>query len=144
MFKHILIPTDGSELAERAIALAIEQAKLNGASLTAVSVVDLYPYIGAIEVMPTGIEGWQQAIRTQADAAVQKVVDAAKAAGVACDSAVQEDTLAWRGLLDIAEQRHCDLIVMSSHGRSGLSSALLGSQTSRVLSHSKIPVLVMR
>lgn len=144
MFKHILITTDGSEFAERAIPIAIEQAKANGAKVTAVSVVDLYPYIGAIEVMPTGIEGWQEAIRAQADAAVQKVVDAAKAAGIACSTAVQEDTLAWRGLLAVAEREHCDLIVMSSHGRGGLTSALLGSQTARVLSHTKIPVLVVR
>ncbi|MDE2253523.1 MAG: universal stress protein [Betaproteobacteria bacterium] len=144
MFKHILITTDGSEFAERAIPIAIEQAKANGAKMTAVSVVDLYPYIGAIEVMPTGIEGWQEAIRAQADAAVQKVADAAKAAGIACSTAVQEDTLAWRGLLAVAEREHCDLIVMSSHGRGGLTSALLGSQTARVLSHTKIPVLVVR
>ena len=144
MFKHILITTDGSEFAERAIPVAIDQAKANGAKVTAVSVVDLYPYIGAIEVMPTGIEGWQEAIRAQADAAVQKVADAAKAAGIACNTAVQEDTLAWRGLLAVAEREHCDLIVMSSHGRGGLTSALLGSQTARVLSHTKIPVLVVR
>ena len=144
MFKHILITTDGSEFAERAIPVAIEQAKVNGAKVTAVSVVDLYPYIGAIEVMPTGIEGWQEAIRAQADAAVQKVSDAAKAAGIVCNTAVQEDTLAWRGLLAVADREHCDLIVMSSHGRGGLTSALLGSQTARVLSHTKIPVLVVR
>ena len=144
MFKHILIPTDGSELAEKAIPLTLEQARLNGARVTAVSVIDLYPYIGAIEVMPTGIEGWQEAIRAQAEAAVKKVVDAATVAGVPCDSAVQEDTLAWRGLLAVAEREGCDLIVISSHGRGGLSSALLGSQTARVLSHTKVPVLVVR
>ena len=144
MFKHILIPTDGSELAEKAIPLTLEQARLNGARVTAVSVIDLYPYIGAIEVMPTGIEGWQEAIRAQAEAAVKKVVDAATAAGVPCDSAVQEDTLAWRGLLAVAEREGCDLVVMSSHGRGGLTSALLGSQTARVLSHTKVPVLVVR
>jgi nucleotide-binding universal stress UspA family protein len=144
MFKHILIPTDGSELAEKAIPLTLEQARLNGARVTAVSVIDLYPYIGAIEVMPTGIEGWQEAIRAQAEAAVKKVVDAATAAGVPCDSAVQEDTLAWRGMLAVAEREGCDLIVISSHGRGGLSSAVLGSQTARVLSHTKVPVLVVR
>ncbi|MDE2128943.1 MAG: universal stress protein [Betaproteobacteria bacterium] len=144
MFKHVLIATDGSELSDRALPIALEQAKLNGARVTAASVIDLYPYIGAIEVMPTGIEGWQEAIRAQADAAVQKVADAAKAAGIPCNTAVQEDTLAWRGLLAVAEREHCDLIVMSSHGRGGLTSALLGSQTARVLSHTKIPVLVVR
>lgn len=144
MFKHILIPTDGSEIAQRAIPVALEQAKLQGARITAVSVVDLYPYIGAIEVMPTGIEGWQEAIRGQADAAVQAVADAARAAGIECDTAVQEDTLAWRGTLTVAERQKADLIIMSSHGRGGISSALLGSQTARVLSHSKIPVLVIK
>ena len=104
MFKHILIPTDGSDIAQRAIPVAIEQAKLQGARITAVSVIDLYPYIGAIEVMPTGIEGWQEAIRAQAEAAVQAVADAARAAGVECNTAVQEDTLAWRGMLAVAER----------------------------------------
>ena len=144
MFKHILIPTDGSDIAQRAIPVAIEQAKLQGARITDVSVIDLYSYIGAIEVMPTGIEGWQEAIRAQAEAAVQAVADAARAAGVECNTAVQEDTLAWRGALSVAEREKADLIVMSSHGRGGISSALLGSQTARVLSHSKIPVLVVR
>ena len=144
MFKHILIPTDGYDIAQRAIPVAIEQAKLQGARITAVSVIDLYPYIGAIEVMPTGIEGWQEAIRAQAEAAVQAVADAARAAGVECNTAVQEDTLAWRGALSVAEREKADLIIMSSHGRGGISSALLGSQTARVLSHSKIPVLVVR
>ncbi len=144
MFKHILIPTDGSDIAQRAIPVAIEQAKLQGARITAVSVIDLYPYIGAIEVMPTGIEGWQEAIRAQAEAAVQAVADAARAAGVECNTAVQEDTLAWRGALSVADREKADLIIMSSHGRGGISSALLGSQTARVLSHSKIPVLVVR
>ena len=144
MFKHILIPTDGSDIAQRAIPVAIEQAKLQGARITAVSVIDLYPYIGAIEVMPTGIEGWQEAIRAQAEAAVQAVADAARAAGVECNTAVQEDSLAWRGALSVAEREKADLIIMSSHGRGGISSALLGSQTARVLSHSKIPVLVVR
>ncbi len=144
MFKHILIPTDGSEFAQRAVPVALEQARINGARVLAVSVIDLYPYIGAIEVMPTGIEGWQEAIRAQAEAAVQAVADAASAAGVPCSTAVQEDTLAWRGMLAVAEREHIDLIVMSSHGRGGLTSALLGSQTARVLSHTKIPVLVVR
>ena len=144
MFKHILIPTDGSDLAQRALPVALEQAKLQGARITAVSVIDLYPYIGAIEVMPTGIEGWQEAIRAQAESALQGVADAARAAGIECNTAVQEDTLAWRGMLAVAEREHADLIIMSSHGRSGLGSALLGSQTARVLSHTKIPVLVVK
>ena len=142
MFKHILIPTDGSDIAQRAIPVAIEQAKLQGARITAVSVIDLYPYIGAIEVMPTGIEGWQEAIRAQAEAAVQAVADAARAAGVECNTAVQEDTLAWRGALSVAEREKADLIVMSSHGRGGISSALLGSQTARVLRACVSPELV--
>lgn len=144
MFKHMLITTDGSPLAERAFTIALEQAKLNGARVSAVMVVDLTPYITAIELLPTGIEGWQEALRLQAALAVNKVVDAAKILGMDCTPIVEEGPLAWQGILHVAERQGCDVIAMSSHGRSGLVSIVLGSQTSRVLAHGKTPVLVMR
>lgn len=144
MFSHILVATDGSELAEKSLPYAIELAKKFGARVTAVAVIDLYPYIGAIEVMPVGMDMWQDEVRKQADAALQRVRDRLQAAGVSCDTVVQEDAQAWRGVLAVADKQACDAIVLASHGRGGVSSALLGSQTARVLSHSKLPVVVVR
>ena len=144
MFNHLLLSTDGSELADKALPYAIELAKKFGSRITVCSVIDLYPYIGAIEVMPVGMDQWQEEVRKQANAALQRMHDRLQAAGLSCDTVVEEDSQAWRGLLAAADKRGCDTIIIASHGRSGLSSAMLGSQTSRVLSHSKLPVLVVR
>lgn len=144
MFKHMLITTDGSPLAERAFPVALEQAKLNGARVTGVMVTDMTPYYMAIEAMPLGLDDLQKALHTEAALAVNKIAEAAKHAGVECTTVVEDYPQAWRGILDVAERQACDVIAMSSHGRSGLVSIVLGSQTSRVLSHCSIPTLVIR
>lgn len=144
MFNHILLSTDGSDLSEKALPYAIELAKKFGSKLTIASVIDLYPYIGAIEVMPVGMDQWQDEVRKQAEAALQRMRNRLQAVGLGCDTVVEEDAQAWRGLLAVAEKQGCDAIIIASHGRGGVGSALLGSQTSRVLSHSKLPVLVVR
>ncbi len=144
MFNHILLSTDGSELSEKALPYAIELAKKFGSRITVASVIDLYPYIGAIEVMPVGMDQWQEEVRKQANTALRRMSDQLGAAGLSCDTLVEEDPQAWRGLLAVAEKRGCDTIVIASHGRGGVSSAMLGSQTARVLSHSKLPVVVVR
>ncbi|OIQ69105.1 TRAP-T-associated universal stress protein TeaD [mine drainage metagenome] len=144
MFNHILLATDGSDLAEKTLPYAVEIGRKFNAKITAVTVIDLYPYIGAIEVMPVGMDVWQDEVRKQAEAALQRVRDRLQAAGLSCDTVVQEDAQAWRGLLAVADKQGCDVIILASHGRGGVGSALLGSQTARVLSHSKLPVLVVR
>lgn len=144
MFNHILLSTDGSDLSEKALPYAIELAKKFGSKITIASVIDLYPYIGAIEVMPVGMDQWQEEVRKQAEASLQRMRASLQTAGLSCDTVVEEDAQAWRGLLAVAEKQGCDTIVIASHGRGGMSSAVLGSQSSRVLSHSKLPVLVVR
>lgn len=144
MFNHILLATDGSDLAEKTLPYAVEIGRKFNAKITAVTVIDLYPYIGAIEVMPVGMDVWQDEVRKQAEAALQRVRDRLQAAGLSCETVVQEDAQAWRGLLAVADKQGCDVIILASHGRGGVGSALLGSQTARVLSHSKLPVLVVR
>lgn len=144
MFNHILLSTDGSDLSEKALPYAIELANKFGSKITIASVIDLYPYIGAIEVMPVGMDQWQEEVRKQAEAALQRMRSSLQSAGLSCDTVVEEDAQAWRGLLAVAEKQGCDTIIIASHGRSGMSSAVLGSQSSRVLSHSKLPVLVVR
>lgn len=144
MFNHLLLSTDGSDLADKALPYTIELAKKFGSKITVCSVIDLYPYIGAIEVMPVGMDQWQEEVRKQANDALQHLSERVNAAGLSCDTVVEEDAQAWRGLLAAAQKQGCDTIVMASHGRGGVSSAMLGSQTARVLSHSKLPVLVVR
>ncbi|MGC8508328.1 MAG: universal stress protein [Thiomonas sp.] len=144
MFNHLLLSTDGSDLSQKALPYAIELARKFGSKITVASVIDLYPYIGAIEVMPVGMDQWQEEVRKQANVALQRMRDQLQAAGLSCDTVVEEDAQAWRGLLAVAEKQGCDTIVIASHGRGGMSSAVLGSQSSRVLSHSKLPVLVVR
>lgn len=144
MFTHLLLATDGSDLAEEAIPYAIEVAKRFGSRITIATTIDLYPYIGAIEVMPVGMDVWQEEVRKQAVAALQRASERVTAAGVPCDTRTVEVAQPWRGLLTAAEETGCDAIVIASHGRGGMGSALLGSQTARVLSHSKLPVLVVR
>jgi nucleotide-binding universal stress UspA family protein len=144
MFNHILLSTDGSDLSQKALPYAIELAKKFDSKITVASVIDLYPYIGAIEVMPVGMDQWQDEVRKQANLALQHMREQLQAAGLSCNTVVEEDPQAWRGLLAVAEKQGCDTIVIASHGRGGVSSAVLGSQSSRVLSHSKLPVLVVR
>ena len=147
MFKHILIPTDGSDVAVRAVKAGVALAKEMGASVTAYY---------AIEPPPTHIygEGYladrrlaEELERRQRDIAqrsVDEVKDAAQAAGVACDTLVDKLVHPYKGIIDAAGQKKCDAIFMASHGHRGLQGLVLGSVTHKVLAHSKIPVLVFR
>ena len=147
MFKHILIPTDGSEVADKAIAAGVTLAKEMGASVTA--------YF-AIEPAPTHIygEGYladrrlvaelERRMKEIAKKAVDKVADAARAAGVPCDSVIEQRVHPYQGIIEAANKNKCDAIFMASHGHSGLTGLVLGSVTHKVLTNSKIPVLVYR
>jgi nucleotide-binding universal stress UspA family protein len=145
MFRHILIPTDGSELAEKAVLYGVELAKEQGAKVTALVVTRPFHIVtlepGMLADTPAAYEK-HVAERTKKylDAASQ----AAEAAGLACDTARLEHEHPYQGIIDTAKKRGCDLIVMASHGRSGMAGIVLGSQTIKTLTHSKIPVLVYR
>jgi len=147
MFKHILLPTDGSTVATKAIAAGIALAKDMGASVTAYY---------AIEPPPTHLysEGYVSDRRLPEELArrardigqrsVDEVKNAAQAAGVPCDTVISEDVPPAKGIVDTASGKKCDVIFMASHGHRGLQSLLLGSVTHKVLAQSKIPVLVFR
>jgi nucleotide-binding universal stress UspA family protein len=147
MFKHILIPTDGSPVAAKAIQAGVALAKEMGASVTGYY---------AIEPPPTHIygEGYladrklvdelARRSRDIAQRSVDEVSDAAKAAGVPCDTVVDKATLPYKGIVQAAEEKKCDAVFMASHGHRGITGLLLGSVTQQVLTHSKIPVLVFR
>ena len=144
MFKRILIPTDGSDITAKAAQTAIELAKLLGASLHAISVKEPFPYSAISEMQPVPPQEFYDAQERIAASRVKAVVDAATAAGVSCTGHTVEALHAWEAILDHAKSQNCDLVVMASHGRRGVAALLLGSETSRVLTHSEIPVLVVK
>jgi nucleotide-binding universal stress UspA family protein len=147
MFTNILIPTDGSTLSEKVVRDGTALAKLFGARLTGVHVVPATYIIHYGEIGPIDVRS-EQELRDIARLAGGKFLDhietAAKAAGVAFERALVESDDAWRGILEAAKQKQCDLIIMAAHGRRGIAALVLGSETNKVLTHSTIPVLVYR
>ena len=145
MFKSILLPIDGSELSEKATATAIQFALLNQARIVAVTVVQPLPLapLGDGSVM---IDSGQYATEMQAAASghIDKVAFAAKAAGIPFEGLVSMSTSPSDEIVEAAKKYHCDIILMASHGRTGLEKLLLGSETQKVLSHTELPVLVLR
>ena len=143
MYKNILIATDGSDLATHAAKQGIALAKAVTAKVTALTVTEPFhwfaPNIPA-DAQPAYVQGMQQV----AARALGVIADAAKSADVSCEIVHVEDDHPYRAIIDTATSKHCDLIVMASHGRSGVSAVILGSQTVKVLTHSRIPVLVYR
>lgn len=147
MFKHILVPTDGSELSSATVKRAVNFAREAGARITFFYAKPDYPMAfygeGAL-IDPTTPEKFAE----MADAQAQTILDAAillaREAGVACDSQSAVNDVVFAAIIEAANQTGCDLIFMASHGRRGISGLLLGSETQKVLTHSKIPVLVWR
>ena len=145
MFKHILIPTDGSDLATQAVEKGIVFAKETGAKITAMTVTEPFRMLSTkpSQVEYTPIE-YKRYAEAHAETVVGRVSVAANSAGVACEVLHVEHEQVYQAIIDAAEARKCDLIVMASHGRRGVSAVVLGSETTKVLTHSKIPVLVYR
>src|ERR1700684_3016839 len=143
MYAHILIPTDGSELAEKAVRDGIALAKRIGAKITALTVLPPFHMFTTDTQMLEDTPA-QYKIRVQEDAkkTLGAVASAAKAAGVACETVQVEHEHPYQAIIDTAASKGCDLIVMASHGRHGISAIVLGSEAGKVLTHTKIPVLV--
>ena len=144
MFTSILIPTDGSEKADIAASKAVELAKEQGAKLTAVVVIDPFPYIGLWEASAFGLQAYLSEAQAMATQSLDGVRAMAEAAGVPFMAETIERSAVFEGILDAATEQGCDLIVMGSHGRSGVKALILGSETQKVLTHSRIPVLVIK
>lgn len=144
MYSKILVPTDGSETATKAIAPAVQLAKQCGAAVVGVTVTDPYPYSGLAESVPITADEYRASTTKAAEAALQPLVDACKTAGVGCECVVSEDIHPWKAVLEAANEKGCDLVVMASHGRRGVQAVLLGSETQKLLTHSQLPVLVVR
>ena len=144
MYQRILFPTDGSELTAKAQGTALELARLTGGELYVIAVKDPFPYGAISEMQPTPPQDFLDAQERVANKRVQAVLDAAAAAGVKANGFSIEAEHPWEAIIQHASERQCDLIVMASHGRRGLSALLLGSETQKVLTHTALPVLVVR
>jgi nucleotide-binding universal stress UspA family protein len=147
MFKNILLPTDGSKLSMKALDKAIELAKGGAASLTILNIIPPYPATVAGDgyvIDPMSGEAWEKVMKARADKILADAAKRAKAKRVTAQLISLRDAVIYDGIISAAKKRKCDLIVMASHGRGGLSALLLGSETTKVLTHSKIPVLVCR
>ncbi len=145
MYKHILVPTDGSQLATQAVDKALELASVLGAEVTFLMVVEPF-YTFGIDVEFQ--EGTRVKYEAQASAAARKILAEATAKagvlGVASDEILVQSDLPYEAIIETAATRGCDLIAMASHGRRGFAAVLLGSQTMKVLTHTTLPVLVYR
>ena len=144
MYKRILVPTDGSDITGKAVQAAIELAKLAGADLLTIGIKEPFPYSAISEMQPVAPQEFYDAQERIAAGHVKAVVEAAAAAGLKCQGHTVEGLHPWEAILDHAKAQGCDLLVMASHGRRGVSALLLGSETQKVLTHSKLPVLVVR
>lgn len=147
MYQHILIATDGSEVAEKGVEHGIAIAKALGARATIITVTEPYPIAGgefAYVPSTTTIETYLSSQRESAEAFVAAAKTKADRAGVAAETLYVSDAPPAEAIVEAAKSLNCDLIVMGSHGRRGLGRLLLGSKTYEVVSHGQIPVLVVR
>ncbi len=144
MYKRILFPTDGSDITRKALQHAIGLARLTGAELQVMSVKEPFPYSAISEMQPVPPQEFYDAQERVALGRVKEALDVALAAGIAAKGETVEALHAWEAILEHAKARDCDLLVMASHGRRGVSALLLGSETQKVLTHSTLPVLVVR
>jgi nucleotide-binding universal stress UspA family protein len=147
MYKKILVATDGSTLSKKAVTHAISLAQLSGAELVALKVVPRYPqsYFEGGMVLPASDVGriekqWMEHSQTIVDA----VAKSGSAKGVTVKAITSKSDLVSDAIIAAAKKHKCDLIVMASHGRNGVKRLLLGSETQLVLTHSTVPVLVLR
>ena len=144
MFKRILVPTDGSDITTKATETAITLARTLGAEVFVVSVKEPFPYSAISEMQPTPPQDFYDAQDRIANARVNTVSELCKAADLNCHAHTVEALHPWEAIIDHAKTMGCDLIVMASHGRRGVSALLLGSETQKVLTHTTVPVLVVR
>lgn len=146
MFRNILIPTDGSERSQLAVRTGVELARVHGARVTGIHVIPDYhlliAYEGAFD--PVTEERIEEEAKTRADTYLEHVRKVAREAGVPCVTVCETSDHPYDAILRTADANGCDLILMTSHGRKGLAAVLLGSETRKVLTHTKVPVLVVR
>ena len=145
MYQHLLIATDGSELAGRAVDHGLALAKELGAKVTVVTVSEpLASMVGGEAVYPTLIDEYDKAMEASAKRILAPIRETAEKKGIAFEGVFVKDHYPADGIVETAKAKACDLIVMASHGRRGVAKLLMGSQAAKVLAYSPIPVLVCR
>lgn len=143
MFKKILVPVDGSSTSLRAVSSAVALAQAFGGKVSVIYVIDPYPFTGVGTDFAYGQDQYLAAATAEAHDAIRAARESIEAAGVPVETSVVEGHSVWRGILAAATAMEADVIVMGSHGRSGIEK-LLGSVAQRVLSHAHLPVMVVR
>ena len=144
MFKRILVPTDGSDITINAVNTAIQLAKVHGAQLLTLSVMEPFPYSAVSEIQPVPPQEFIDAQQRVASQRVEAVWASAATQGLSCKAHTVEALHAWEAIIDHAKAEGVDLIVMASHGRRGVAALLLGSETQKVLTHTNLPVLIVK
>lgn len=150
MFKTILLPTDGSPLSDKAARMALEFAQMSGSKIIALSVIEPLPVTPMMGggMMDGGVIVEPAVYEEEADKAARghmdKIAAAARAADVPFEGLIAQSGSPYDEIVKTAEQFHCDLILMASHGRTGLDKWLMGSETQKVLAHTTLPVLVLK
>jgi nucleotide-binding universal stress UspA family protein len=144
LYKRILVPTDGSEITAKAVQSAVDLARLTGAELLVIGAKEPFPYSAISEMQPVPPQEFFDAQERIAGAHVKAAMATAQAAGIVCQGHTVEAQHPWEAIIEHARDKQCDLIVMASHGRRGVAALLLGSETQKVLTHSTLPVLVVR
>jgi nucleotide-binding universal stress UspA family protein len=147
MYKHILVATDGSKLSQRAVTHAIALAQALGAKLTAFYASPDYPlpaYADGVVYEPVSKKEYAALANQEAEKVLGAIAEKAQAGGLECATVHTIAPAPWEAILNAAKKAKADAIVMASHGRRGVSALLLGSETQKVLTHSKIPVIVVR
>lgn len=145
MYKHILIATDGSDLAQKGVRHGLTLAKTFGSKATVVTATEPWTSVVAGEMgVAFPIDEYDKACAANAAKILTAVSALAKEIGIGIDTLHAKDTFPADGIVDAAKRLDCDLIVMASHGRRGVSRLLLGSQANKVVTHSSVPVLIVR
>ena len=147
MYQRILVPTDGSRLSAKAVQAAMELATLSGAHISFLNVVPRYPvsyFEGGVTVTMAEVAKIEKQWTDKAQALVDQLKSKAEARGIKAKGLTLRSDLVAETVIACAKKNKCDLIVMASHGRKGLKRLLLGSETTHVLTHSPLPVLVLR
>lgn len=147
MFRHLLLPTDGSALSSRAARIGVAFARKTGARVTALHVIPTFTLMvddGIALLSPALKKKFEDEGRAHGRKVLDTIASRARAAGVRCATLCVASDLPYQKIVAVARKKKCDIIFMASHGRRGLSKLLLGSQTAKVLLYSKVPVLVVR
>lgn len=144
MFKRILVPVDGSDLSFKAVGGAARFAKPLGATMVLFTVVEPYSYTNLSEYRPESIEQYDERVAEEAKKRLEKAKAICDDAGVVCSSVSVKSFSPSEAIIEQVDKSDCDVVFMASHGRKGLAAVLLGSETQKVLTHSRIPVMVYR